>query len=83
MLSVERVGDGQVELAVAVEVARHDARMGRPHRVRDLGLEGAVAVAQQDRTTVSVVTVGDGQVELAVAIEVPRHDGELVPNPTA
>ena len=45
-----------------------------PHRVRDLGLERAVAVAQQDRHVVRAV-VGDGQVGAAVAVEVPRHDG--------
>ena len=44
-----------------------------PHRVSDLGLEGAVAVAQQDRHVV-VVVVGDGEVGAAVAGEVTRHD---------
>ena len=44
------VGDGQVEVAVAGEVPRHDARPGcDPDRVGDRGLERAVAVAQQDR----------------------------------
>ena len=36
-------------MAVAVEVARHDGVGHRPDRVGDLGLERAVAVAQQHR----------------------------------
>jgi hypothetical protein len=43
------VGDGQVEVAVAGEVARHDGYWIRPHGVSDLGLKGAVAVAQKHR----------------------------------
>ena len=44
------VGDGQVELAVAGEVPGHDrVRRTDPTGVGDLGLEGAVAVAQQHR----------------------------------
>ena len=57
------VGDGQVEPAVAVEVTRHDGVRVRPDRVGDLGLERAVAVAQQHRHRVAVDFVGDGQVE--------------------
>ena len=34
-----------------------------PDRVGDLGLERAVAVAQQHRHGVGIVVVGDGQVE--------------------
>ena len=45
-----------------------------PHRVGDLGLERAVAVAQQHRHVV-VEPVGDGQVGAAVAGEVARHEG--------
>ena len=45
-----------------------------PDRVGDRGLEGAVAVAQQDRHVVAGVVVGDGQVEVAVAGEVAGHD---------
>ena len=43
------------------------------HRVSDLGLESAIAVAQQHRHVVRA-SVGDSEVEPAVAIEVPRHD---------
>ena len=43
------VDDGQVEPAVAIEITRHDGVGVRPDRVGDLGLEGAVAVAQQHR----------------------------------
>ena len=49
-----------------------------PDRVGDLGLERAVAVAQQHRHRVVGAVVGDGQVELAVAGEVARHDGVWV-----
>ena len=69
------VDDGQVEVAVAVEVARHDRVWIDPDRVGDLGLERAVAVAQQHRHACRVeAVVGDGQVEVAVAGEVARHD---------
>ena len=68
------VGDGQVEVAVAGEVPRHDGDRVRPDRVGDLGLERAVAVAQQHRDRRRDRSVGDGQVEVAVAVEVPRHD---------
>ena len=59
--------------AVAREVTRHDRTGVRPHGVSDLGLEGAVAVAQAAPTPCRA-RVGDGQVELAVAGEVARHD---------
>ena len=66
--------------AVAVEVARHKGGWTVPHRVGHLGLEGAVAVAQQHRHVV-VALVGDGQVGPAVAVEVARHEGDW-PVPT-
>ena len=72
----EVCGDGQVELAVAVEVARHDGRMVRSRRVADLGLEGAVAVAQQHRYC-RHRSSADGQVEPAVAVEVARHQDRM------
>ena len=58
------VGDGQVGAAVAGEVARHDGVWTGPHRVGDLGLEGAVAVAQQHRHVVvepSLATARSGR----------------------
>ena len=73
-LRAPSVGDGEVGAAVAVEVPRHDGVWRGPHGVGHLGLEGAVAVAQQHRHVV-VERVGDGQVGAAVAGEVPRHDG--------
>ncbi len=69
----DAVGDGEVEAAVAVEVPGHDRVRARPDRVGDLGLERAVAVAQQHRHVLSLL-VGDGEVEVAVAGEVPGHD---------
>ena len=51
-----------------------------PRRVLHLGLEGAVAVAQQHRHVVGPV-VGDGQVGAAVAVEVPRHEGVWAMSP--
>ena len=74
------VGDGQVGAAVAGEVARHDGVGAGPHRVGHLGLERAVAVAQQHRHVVAS-RVGDGQVGAAVAGEVARHDGVGVRTP--
>ncbi len=68
------VCNGQVEPSVAVEVPRHDRVWGQPDGVGHLGLEGAVAVAQQHGDAVGA-DVRDGQVESAVAVEVSRHDG--------
>ena len=68
------VDDGEVGAAVAGEVTRHERIGFVPHRVSELVLEGAVAVAQQDRHVV-VVVVGDGEVGAAVAGEVTRHEG--------
>ena len=44
-----RVFDGEIEAAVALEVACHDGVWVRPHGVVGWGLERAVAVAQQHR----------------------------------
>ena len=55
-----------------------------PDRVGDLGLEGAVAVAQQHRHGADPRSpVGDGQVEDPVAGEVTRHDARPDRFPTA
>ncbi len=74
-------------MAVTGEVARHDGFGRHPHRVGDLGLEGAVAVAKQHRYGTLIcgvrAEVGDGQVEVAVAGEVPRHDARPGSIPTA
>ena len=76
------VSRGQVEAAVAVEIARDEIDRGRPRRTPlalitplavvlcDCGLERPVAVAQEHRDIVGV-GVGDGQVELAVAVSRP------------
>ncbi len=67
------VSRGQVEAAVAVEIARDQGeRAPTPAAMCDRGLKRAVAVAQEHRDIVGV-GVGDGQVEMAVA-EVARHD---------
>ncbi len=49
--------DGEVEAAVAGEVARHDRAWGQRQRVLNRGLEGAVAVAQQHRD-LAVIAAG-------------------------
>ncbi len=80
------VGDGQVEVAVAGEVARHDPVLnipGRshPNRVSDRGRERAVAVAQQHGKVIiggielARFIASERQVEVTVAGEVARHDG--------
>ena len=73
------VGDGEVGLAVAVQVRHRDRAGPQPGGVVDRGGEGAVAVAEQHAHGVAAV-VGDGEVGLAVAVEVRHRDrGRLVP----
>jgi hypothetical protein len=55
------VGDGEVDIAVAVQVADDGRQEIRP-----------VAVAHQDRH--GVATVGCREIDLAVAVEVADHD---------
>ena len=68
------VGHGQVEFAVAVEVAdRHGVGMVEVRGDRRLGGENAAAVAQQDLDAAAGF-VGHHQVRIAVAVEVAhRH----------
>ena len=64
------VGDGQVEVAVAVEVAGGHRSGGVADAVVGGGSEGAGAGTEEDGDVVGK-DVGDGQVEVAVAVEVP------------
>ena len=67
---MHRIGGDQVGAAVAVEVPAHTDRNGpSPTGEAPLGLEGAVAVAQQHRHVVGSGVGGD-EVEAAVAVEV-------------
>ena len=75
------VGDGQVELAVAVEVG--DGQGVGPVAARGergSGPERAIAVAQKDAHR-SAAVVGHGQIELAVAVEIGRDEGSGVVPP--
>ena len=76
-VGVTRVGHGQVQLVIAVEVAHdHTVRKSAPRRddQRRL-LEGSIAVAPEHRDIV-VTIVGHGQVQLAIAIEVAHDWGD-------
>src|SRR6185312_15641297 len=67
---IESVGDGDVEVAVAIEVTGHGGtRKHDSDGPRRLTAEGAIAIAQQ-HGDVAVTAVHDGQVHTAVAIEV-------------
>ena len=52
---VAGIGDGQVELAVAGEVASHQSRRARSRPVSHRGLERAIAVAQEHAHTAGAV----------------------------
>ena len=67
------VGDGQVEMAVAVKSPATIDEGFAPTRIDDGRAKRAVAVALQDINH-AVARVGHGQVEVAGA-EVARHDG--------
>ena len=67
------IGDGQIEHAVAGEVTRHDRCGICPGWIKYRGLECAVAVAEENRDTLTVAVdsrVRNSHVEQAVAIEV-------------
>src|SRR5262249_57646175 len=76
----EKVADGEVEEAVAVDVPhRHGNGLISGGEVAG-GLEGAVAVAQQHAHVVAAnARVGDGEVEEAVAVDVPHRHGKQAP----
>ncbi len=69
--------DQVVAVAAAVQVGDGDAPRLGADRVGDLGLESAVAVAEQDADGIGAV-VGHGNIELAVAVQVADGDGDRV-----
>ena len=69
-----RADDGQVDLAVAVEVARLGVDRIGPGGVIDLRLERAVAVAEHDAHGARDGAIDDGHVGLAVAVVVGDRD---------
>src|SRR5262249_22316286 len=71
------VGDGEVEIAIAVEVPRrHGGRVDPGGRTLG-GLEGAVAVAQQHAHRAGLIEaiVDDGEVPLAITVVIPDRQG--------
>src|SRR5262249_17558764 len=66
--------DRQIRKAIAVEIPDHNRIWPREHRIPGRGLEGAVAVAQQD-THVGAVVVDHDKVEEAVGVDVPHRHG--------
>ena len=77
-----RVGDGEIRLAVAIEVAHDDEYREVSYREGRGRAEGPVAVAEEDRDVarlegpaVDRLGVGHGQVEHAVPVEVAHGEG--------
>ena len=66
------VGDGEIELAIAVEIPHRHRGWLPGQRVLDGGGEGAVALAEEHAQGLTEV-VGDHEIELPVAVEVPRR----------
>ena len=76
MPHIRAIGQRQVHFAVAVKIRGGD--IGRIHiRNRcDRGLKGAIAVAEQDRESISCMRTmlnRDRQVEFAVVVQVSRN----------
>src|SRR5207248_1380380 len=71
---IKVIDHGEVEMAVAIKVAHgHRDRMGAGG-VALGGLEGTVALAQQDRHgAIRKDGVGHGEVEMAIAIKIPHR----------
>jgi len=63
------VGDGQIELAISIEIARCYGCGGSGGGVVNVRLKSAVAPAQQNGNSI-VVRVDHGQVKLAVFVEI-------------
>src|SRR5262249_40107469 len=71
----EEIGHGEVQDAVAVEIACEDGvRFASGGEVAG-GLQGAVAVAQQHAHAAGIREVGDGQVRNAIAVEIAYYHG--------
>ena len=64
------VGDDEIGLAVAIDVTDRDRAGVQPDRVVGLGLEGAVAPAQQHRDAPGIEGVGRDEVDLAITVDV-------------
>src|SRR5208283_4494465 len=75
------VGDGQIGLAVAVEIAHRDAAWVFAARAIGGGGGGkrAVALVQENahrsRGADAIAVIGHGQIELAVAVEIGHGQG--------
>ena len=76
------IGGGQVEVAVAVEVPRHEGVGDLPHPKLTAFWNVPSPLPRSTETSLETVSIGGGQVEAAVAVEVPRHEGERRPSPT-
>ena len=71
---VSRIGNRQIQLAVAVEIPghhRYGAALQRHGRARH---EGPISFAQQNRHR-AIGPVGNGQIRNAVSVEVPGRNG--------
>ena len=77
------VGDGQVEVAVAGEIARHQIEPLGPPPPRTSTWGWNVPSPLPRSIWTPCRRVGDGEVEVAVAGEVTRHDADVGHAPTA
>ena len=71
--SGELVGSGEVEAAVAGEVARHSSEMGTPTGEGDLRLEGASPSPRYPHTSLEP-GVDDAEVDPSITVEVASHN---------
>src|SRR5258708_32757741 len=66
---------GQIQTAVAIEVAHGNGQRSAPGREVPRRLEAPIPVAQKHRYGASGSPIGHGQIQTAVAIEVAYRNG--------
>ena len=75
------IGEGEIEPAVPIEIARGHCCRSAAGRIVNAGLKRPVAFAQQDRNrtraaTAVAVLVGHGEIKLAICVKVARGYGD-------
>src|SRR5208283_5696668 len=67
------IRNDEIQIAVAVKIPSAQEKRQLPHRVNELGLESAIAIAKQDRDGIAA-RVGDSNIRFSIVVEVSDND---------